>query len=149
MLKTVISLPFFLLLSGILGGCSQQGDILYVDEAVVRLNPVPENPSAGYMKIHGGDVRVKLQGVTSDFVQRIEMHETITKDGIASMNPAEQMDVPAGETVSFEPGGKHIMIWGISGSSIEKGLLPIQMVFSNGDNILVNAVIEKAGEAAQ
>jgi copper(I)-binding protein len=125
-----------------------QGDILYADKAVVNLSPVEGNPSAGYMNLHGGRVDVALVGVTSDDVLRMEMHETVEKDGMASMAQLKSIPVPAGKTVKLESGGKHLMIWGVGEGSKKRGLLTMTLIYSNNDRIEINAVIKNAGEAA-
>ncbi|WP_417594097.1 copper chaperone PCu(A)C [Parasphingorhabdus sp.] len=125
-----------------------QGDILYADNAVVNLSPVEGNPSAGYMNLHGGRVDVSLVGVTSDDVLRMEMHETTEDDGVMSMTKLKSIAIPAGETVKLEPGGKHLMIWGIGEGSKKRGLLNMTLIYSNDDRIKIDAVIKKVGDAA-
>ena len=122
-----------------------QGDILYVSDVVVNLSPVEGNPSSGYAKIHGGTEDVTLISVTADDVMRMEMHETVEEDGVAKMQNLEKALIPAGETVTFEPGGKHLMIWGIGGGSVAQGTLKMIFIFSNDDRIVVNAAIKKIG----
>jgi hypothetical protein len=133
--------------SFLLASCGQ-GDVLHADKAVVNLSPVESNPSAGYMDLHGGRIDVALVGVTSDDVLRMEMHETVEKDGMASMTKLKSIPVPAGKTVKLEPGGKHLMIWGVGEGSKKRGLLTMTLIFSNDDRIEIDAVIKKAGEAA-
>ena len=128
-----------------LASCGQ-GDVLYADKAVVNLSPVEGNPSAGYMDLHGGRVDVELVGVTSDDVLRMEMHETTEEDGMMSMAKLKSIPVPAGKTVKLEPGGKHLMIWGIGNGSKKRGLLNMILIYSNDDRIEINAVIKKAGD---
>ncbi|MEJ6595164.1 copper chaperone PCu(A)C [Parasphingorhabdus sp.] len=125
-----------------------QGDILFADKAVVNLSPVEGNPSAGYMDLHGGRLDVALVGVTSDDVLRMEMHETVEKDSMASMAKLKSIPVPAGKTVKLEPGGKHLMIWGVGEGSKKRGLLTMTLIYSNNDRIEINAVVKNVGEAA-
>ncbi len=131
----------------LLASCGQ-GDVLYADNAVINLSPVEGNPSAGYMDLHGGRVDVSLVGVTSDDVLRMEMHETTEDNGVMSMAKLKSIPVPAGETVKLEPGGKHLMIWGIGEGSKKRGLLTMTLIYSNDDRIKIDAVIKKVGEAA-
>ncbi|MGB5484533.1 copper chaperone PCu(A)C [Parasphingorhabdus sp.] len=125
-----------------------QGDILFADQAVVNLSPVEGNPSAGYMDLHGGRIDVELVGVTSDDVLRMEMHETTEENGVTSMAPLKSIPVPAGKTVKLEPGGKHLMIWGVGQYSRQRGSLKMILIYSNNDRIEIDAVIKNAGEAA-
>lgn len=131
----------------LLASCGQ-GDVLHADKAVVNLSPVEGNPSAGYMDLHGGRIDVALVGVTSDDVLRMEMHETVEQDGMTSMAKLKSIPVPAGKTVKLEPGGKHLMIWGVGNGSKKRGLLTMTLIFSNDDRIEIDAVIKKAGETA-
>ena len=131
----------------LLASCGQ-GDILYADNAVVNLSPVEGNPSAGYMDLHGGRMDVSLVSVTSDDVLRMEMHETTEDDGVMSMNKLKSIAIPAGKTVKLEPGGKHLMIWGIGEGSKKRGLLNMTLIYSNDDRIKIDAVIKKVGDAA-
>ncbi len=131
----------------LLASCGQ-GDILYADKAVVNLSPVEGNPSAGYMDLHGGRVDVELVSVISDDVLRMEMHETTEKDGMMSMAQLKSIAVPAGKTVKLEPGGKHLMIWGVGEGSKKRGLLTMTLIYSNDDRIEINAVVKNAGDPA-
>ncbi|MEP2103589.1 MAG: copper chaperone PCu(A)C [Parasphingorhabdus sp.] len=129
-----------------LSACGQ-GDVLRVDEVVVNLSPVDGNPSSGYMTIHGGPDDVSLVSVIADDVMRMEMHETVEKDGMAQMQTLKEVAVPAGEKVKFEPGGKHLMIWGVGGGSIHRGSLRMIFIFSNDDRIQVDGIIKQVGGA--
>lgn len=121
-------------------------DPLYVDQAWVRLSPNSDTPSGGYFTVHGGPEAVQLRGVTSQATQRIEMHETGMKDGMMTMAPVDAVAIPAGEKIAFAPGGKHLMIWGVNPAVVQSGKLPLTLLFSNGDRILVDAAIRKAGQ---
>ncbi|MEW4466441.1 copper chaperone PCu(A)C [Parasphingorhabdus sp. JC815] len=141
------SIIFASLAALFLNACGQ-GDVLLVEEAVVNLSPVEGNPSAGYFTVRGGPEDVSLVGVTADDVLRLEMHETVEEDGVAKMRPVNNVPVPAGGTVKFEPGGKHLMIWGVGSGSIKRGTLRMIFIFSNDDRIQFDAVINKVGGAA-
>ena len=131
----------------LLASCGQ-GDILFADKAVVNLSPVEGNPSAGYMDLHGGRVDVELVGVTSDDVLRMEMHETTEENGMMSMAQLKSIPVPAGKKVKLEPGGKHLMIWGVGEGSKKRGLLTMTLIYSNDDRIEINAVVKNVGDSA-
>ena len=100
------------------------------------------------MDLHGGRVDVELVSVISDDVLRMEMHETTEKDGMMSMAQLKSIPVPAGKTVKLEPGGKHLMIWGVGEGSKKRGLLTMTLIYSNDDRIEINAVVKNAGDPA-
>lgn len=128
-------------------GCSDPPP-LYVDGGYVRLNANPAAPSAAYFTIHGGSEPVVLRNIATEEAVRLEIHESMTQGGMASMKPVETVDVPAKATVKFEPGGKHIMLWSINRQAIADGKMGFTFTFSNGDRILVDAVVQKPDGSA-
>lgn len=120
----------------------------YVDQAWVRVSPNKDSPSAGYFTAHAGDLPVTLRGVLTDRALRVEMHESVKEGGVMTMKPIDSVDIPAKGKVVFGPGGKHIMLWGINPDAVEQGKMPLTFLFSNGDRIIVDAVVQKPGAAA-
>jgi periplasmic copper chaperone A len=118
---------------------------LSVTDAVVKLSPVDQNPSALYFTINGGPAEVELLRVTSPSVIRTEMHDSITdpKTGMLSMKPLERVKVPANSKVEFKRGSKHVMLFGVNLVARRLQKLDAEFVFSNGDRIAVTAPIEK------
>jgi copper(I)-binding protein len=130
-----------------LAGCGDSQP-LYVDQAVIRLSPNPQSPSAGYFTVHAGDAAVTLRDVTADAAVRVEMHDSIMKDGMMKMEKLDSVDIPAKGTLAFAPGGRHIMLWSVNPTIAQTGKIPLTFLFSNGDRILVDAVVQKTGTAA-
>ncbi|MBN8832355.1 MAG: copper chaperone PCu(A)C [Sphingomonadales bacterium] len=128
-------------------GCSDPPP-LYVDGGYVRLNANPQAPSAAYFTIHGGGEPVTLRGVTTEEAVRLEIHESMMKGGMASMKPIDAIDIPAGKTVKLEPGGQHIMLWSVNPAAVTDGKISFTFIFSNGDRILADAVVQKPDGSA-
>lgn len=120
----------------------------YIDQAWVRLSPNKDRPSAGYFVAHGGDSATQLRGVLTDYALKVEMHESMDHGGMMTMKPVESVDIPAKGKVAFAPGGKHLMIWGINDTAVSRGKMTFTFLLSNGDRLLVDAVIQKPGAAA-
>ena len=91
--------------------CSQAQAPLTASDVVVTRS-VPGMPmSAGYFKLtNNSGQAISISHVTSPQFASVQMHETIIKDEVARMIPLEMLILPPGETVSFEPGGKHLML---------------------------------------
>lgn len=115
----------------------------YIDQAWIRLSPNKETPSAGYFVVHGGDAGAQLRGVLTDYALRTEMHESVNKDGMTTMERIDTVDVPARGQVAFAPGGKHLMLWGVNDTAISRGKMQLTFLMGNGDRLLVDAVIRK------
>jgi periplasmic copper chaperone A len=123
----------------------QQPPKLRVDEAKLVLSPVDSNPSGLYFTVHGGDKDVELFRVVSDSAIRSEMHESVKdpKTGAMTMTPQDKILIPAKSKVEFKQGGKHVMMWGVNLRARKLGEMPLEFVFSNGDRILVDAVVQE------
>jgi len=87
---------------------------LKVNDAWVRVAPAGADVMGAYFSLaNEGATKVVVSQVSSSQFDRAEMHETVVNDdGQASMQPLEQIVVPAGETVDFKPGGRHLMLFG-------------------------------------
>ncbi|MEZ5655771.1 MAG: copper chaperone PCu(A)C [Sphingobium sp.] len=118
---------------------------LYVDQAWVKLNANPAAPSAAYFTIHGGAEPVKLLQVATEGAVRVEMHKSAMKDGMMSMQAVQAVDVPAETEVKFAPGGLHLMLFDVNPAVVDYGKMTFTMVFSNGDRLIVDAPVQKAG----
>jgi len=115
----------------------------YIDQAWIRLSPNKDRPSAGYFVAHGGDSATRLRGVLTDYALKVEMHESVEENGVMTMKPINSVDIPAKGTVTFAPGGKHLMLWGVNDTAISRGKMQLTFLLDNGDRLLVDAVIRK------
>lgn len=72
------------------------------------------------LKSEAGDSLVDAS-VDATIAATVEIHESMVSqthgtgpdDGMATMRPVDAVDLPAGTTVSLEPGGYHIMLIGL------------------------------------
>ncbi len=92
---------------------------LYADNALsVSAAWIPEAPPvakvmAGYLEIkNNSDSKIILKSVSAKDFERVEMHETVTKDGVAKMVEKTAIEIPAQGSVSFKRGGLHLMLIG-------------------------------------
>lgn len=142
----LLFVPFVLLFTA---SCGQPAE-LRVRDAVVKLSPVDNNPSALYFTIQGGQSEVQLLRVISKSVIRTEMHDTVSdpKTGMMTMRPLQRIPIPAKGKVEFKRGGKHVMLWGVNQIARRLEKLEAEFVFSNGDRIVVTAPLEKIAVGA-
>jgi hypothetical protein len=138
--------PLFLALCALaLGACAKKPE-LSVSEAYVQLSPVKTNPSAAYFTIHGGGQDVSLIGVSTEVAIRSEMHETMSQGSMASMKPVTNVQVPAGSTVKFEPGGKHVMLWNMNPGVAPPKHIQLNLTFSNGQRLQADTAVVAMGQ---
>ena len=131
--------------SGLMLSSCGQGPVLKVNNAIVTLSPVDNNPSALHFTVHGGPEDVNLVRVFSPSAVRTEIHESSVdpETKMMSMQKLEKVKIPAKGKVEFKKGGKHAMLWGINKLARRLGEMEIEVTFSNGERILVDAVVRE------
>ena len=88
---------------------------------------------AGYLTImNHGPAPVILVRVESPLAQRVEMHRSSMAGGVMSMAPAARVAVPGKGSVSFAPGGYHLMLIGLKRSLAAGDTIPGTLVFADG-----------------
>ena len=104
-------LSFVILSALLLAACTEEQAPLTASNVIVT-QAVPGMPmSAGYFELtNNSGQAISITHVTSPEFASVEMHETIIKDEVARMTPLGTLTLQSGETVSFEPGGKHLML---------------------------------------
>ncbi len=75
------------------------------------LRALPGNlPAGGYFTLHNGTARtVTLTGAESPACGMVMLHKSDEMSGMSSMSEVASIDVTAGSTVKFAPGGYHLM----------------------------------------
>ena len=144
-LMTVMSVA---LLPGFaLGHDYMLGD-LHVAHPFARATAATAMAGAGYVTIlNSGAADDALIGVEADF-PRVMLHDSKTVDGVASMLALDAVTIPAGETVTFAPGGMHVMFMGLNGDPLEVGEeIPATLIFENAGRLDVVFKVEE-GEPA-
>lgn len=126
-----------------LAACSRPKE-LYVDHAWVRLPAVRTQPGAAYFTLHGGKTDATLIAVSTDVAIRSELHESMAQ----AMKPVASVPVPAGSTVPFTPGGRHVMLIDLNPAVKPGGKLTLTFTFADGERILQDAAVLDAGATA-
>ena len=87
---------------------------LVVDEGYVR-KPIPgRSMSAAFMTINNTSAAdVVLKTAAIEGARSVEMHTHTHKDGVMRMRQLHELTIKAGGSVVLEPGGLHLMIFGI------------------------------------
>ncbi|MDB9801576.1 copper chaperone PCu(A)C [bacterium] len=120
------------------------GDLV-IEHPVARATTAMAMTGAGYFVImNNGTEDDRLVEITANF-PRVMMHDTKTDDGIATMFHIEDgVAVPAGGTVTFESGSKHVMFMGLNGDPFEIGEeIPATMNFEKAGELDIVFVVEE------
>lgn len=168
MVRVRMAMIAIVVLSMVLAACGGGGSVTVAD-AWVRAAPAGAM-TAGYFKIDNRtDTEVTLVAASSDQLGLIEIHETRPLDPdagehedahdhdahdhdghdhgdhgdehVMTMVKIDSVTVPAGETVVFEPGGLHLMIFDLPEDLNEGETVSIDLKFADGATITVQAEV--------
>lgn len=118
----------------LLGACSPQGDgaEIVIDSPWVRETPPGQTVAAGYMEIRndGEQARTLLTARSPD-ASRVEIHTMEHADGMMRMRRIDRLEVPAGKTMTLEPGGMHLMLFDIE-TAAAGNHVPVTLTFDDG-----------------
>lgn len=91
---------------------------LVFEDAVFR-SPLPGvDKTVGYVTVRNvGANDVVLTGAESESLRALELHTMIRDGDMMRMRRLSEVSVPAGESIAFERGGKHLMAFGVEALS--------------------------------
>lgn len=90
------------------------------------------------------DADITIVSATTAASDAVELHETVTNDdGTMAMQPKEGgFVVPAGGTLTLEPGGNHIMFMGVTSALKPGQTVPVTLKLSDGSTLEMDAVVK-------
>ena len=121
----------------LLAGCSAlqaEGDGLQVTEAYLRLPPPGQKLAAAYFVVSNhAEVTCHITGAETSVSTSAEIHEHLHRDGMMKMRPVASLEVAPGERIEFQPGGYHLMLFGLAEDLAARGKASLRLL-SNCDS---------------
>lgn len=94
----------------------------------------PSQPSAAYMRVSNrGESEIRIVAASSPAAMNMSFHETVIEDGQATMKALPELRIPPGQTLELKPGGKHIMLMGLTSELAPGRLLLMELESARGD----------------
>jgi copper(I)-binding protein len=90
---------------------------------------------------NSSDEVIQLTSVSSENARKASLHESLLEDGVMKMRSLSSMTIPPGETVSLEPGGKHVMLMDLKSPFEVGNFHPLVLNFSKGQSHEVGVVV--------
>ncbi len=116
---------------------------LSVSAAWVRANAPGSDVAAAYFDLRNAGRRpATLTGISTPGAGHASVHITVIANGISSMREQGVVQLLAGETVKFQPGGMHVMLSAVKGQLHPGGTLPLTLDFADGTRVRINAAIK-------
>ena len=134
----VFALPLFSIKASMAMG-------MMVHDAEVQLPVLEGRPAALYFTLmNHGDEEDALLSVEAELAARTEMHQTVQDTGVARMQKIERVTVAAHQTIKFQRGGHHVMLFGLEG--VDAGqIVSLTFHFEKQGAVMVDAHSVAAG----
>ncbi len=126
------------------------GAEIVISDAKVRLLPPGVPNTSAYFNIENTSASdlVLISG-KADFAKTVELHNHIMKGEVMRMVKQEQVKVPAGESIRFQPGGLHLMLFGLKSALSEGQKVNLSLVQQDGSEIKFEATVVMPGQESQ
>jgi copper(I)-binding protein len=142
----------FLALAAVCAGSASAQEIkagdLVLGHAWARATPGGAQVGGGYLTIENrGTAPDKLLGGSSPAAAEVEVHEMAMKNDVMTMRPVSGgLSIPPGQTVTFAPGGYHIMMMGLKAPLKQGDRVPMTLQFEKAG--IVNVMLDVQGVGA-
>lgn len=74
--------------------------------------------------------------------EAVEIHESVIDNDISRMLRLDRLPIPAGERVSIDPGGYHLMLVNLNQDLREGDQFPISLRFESGSEIILDVTVQ-------
>jgi copper(I)-binding protein len=127
--------------AALIAGFAMAGS-MKLESAWARTSPPGAQVAAVYLRIDNtGGKSDRLLTIRSDVAASAEVHRTTVVEGVARMRPVSTLHVGANETVAFEPGGLHIMLFGLKQPLIAGQTFELKMQFEKAGTLPVKVLV--------
>lgn len=121
---------------------------LVASNARLVLPPVEGNPAAVYFDLkYDGEGNIAIRSADVADAKSAMLHETIDMSGQKKMVEMLPLVMHPGETVKFEPGGKHVMAMGVSPDLKPGAKTEVTLTIAGGDKTSFPAEVKAAGDS--
>ena len=101
-----------------------------VKDAWVR-GTVPSQTTTGAFLTITSTEDAKLVGASTPIANMTEIHQSTMKNGIAHMQEAASVELPAGKPVELKPGGYHLMLMGVEKTLGRDEKVPLHLTIAD------------------
>jgi copper(I)-binding protein len=123
---------------------------IVVTQAWSRATPGGSKVAGGYLTIENqARVADRLLSGSTVAAKKLEIHEMAVNDGVMTMRPVENgLTIEPGRTVTFAPGGLHLMFVGLLAPLKQGDRTPVSLTFERAGAITVLFEVQAMGAPA-
>lgn len=137
-------LMILIIIGGVFTACtsSSAGGKLQVQNAWARPGQAG-GTSAVYFVINAGGEADTLLSASCGAAEASELHMSKMDGDKMMMEPQQNVPVPANQTVTFEPGGLHVMLLNLKNDLKAGETLPVTLTFEKAGTIEIKADVKE------
>lgn len=118
---------------------------IVVRDAWVREAPPNASVLAAYLTLENTGLKAdKLISVQCPDFEKIEIHATTIRDGVARMIALDTLPIPPHAVVTLAPGGQHLMLHHPRRALTAGAHVKMELQFSSGTRLTVAAPVRRA-----
>jgi periplasmic copper chaperone A len=108
---------------------------------------IKARPAGGFFIVKNDtDKAVELTGASSPACGSMMLHQTKEENGVEKMLPVKSVTVPPHGTLSFHPGGYHIMCMKPQASMVVGANVPVTLTFAEGQSVTAQFRVTGTGD---
>jgi copper(I)-binding protein len=107
---------------------------------------IKSRPAGGYFTVHNNTAsQINLTGASSSACGMMMLHQTKEVGGVEKMSPVKEVPVPAHGSISFAPGGYHLMCMQPKDTMVVGHDVPVTLMFDGIKPVTVAFPVKGAG----
>ncbi len=119
-------------------------ETLKVDDAWARATiPGTENGAAYATLENLKDTSVEITHISSDVSKVAEVHRHTMSGGVMKMEEVKSLSIAPGETIKFQPGGYHFMLFGLKSPLEPEKSFSLTLHFESGSKQTIQFLVKK------
>jgi copper(I)-binding protein len=117
-----------------------------ITEAYAFVTAPVQKDGAAFVTIVNAGAADKLLSASVLIADKVEIHHSMMEDDTMMMVKLDALDIPAGETVTFNPNNYHLMLIGLHDPLTPGELFPLKLVFEKKGEVSVDVTVRMPGE---
>ena len=140
-MKTIMGIVLAVLLG--LAGPAMAGDMAATNAWARATSP---NATVGIAFVTlTGSAADTLTAASTPAAAKVEFHRHVQQDGLMKMRQQASVEIAAGQTVAFNPGGLHLMLVDLKAQLKPGQSFPLTLTFAKAGAVTVAVTVEGAG----
>lgn len=120
-----------------------------IDHPWARATAPSAQNGAAYLVLNGtGRESDRLVSAATPIAEKAELHTHLMDNGVMKMRPVDAIEVTPGSPTALQPGGLHIMLFGLKQPLAKGKAFPLTLTFEKAGSVTVQVDVEGAGAGA-